>query len=135
MSKTFKYTIVLWFLFINVSFANVIDVDNTQLKKLIKEDVSIVDIRTINEWNHTGVIPNSLLITFFDEKGNYDLDQWHEKLLENSSYNKDLIIICRSGRRSKIAAEIISKKFGINVYNAKYGIKSWIQSNQAISKP
>ena len=135
MSKTFKYTIVLWFLFINVSFANVIDIDNTQLKKLIKEDVSIVDIRTINEWNHTGVIPNSLLITFFDEKGNYDLDQWHEKLLENSSYNKDLIIICRSGRRSKIAAEIISKKFGKNVYNAKYGIKSWIQSNEAISKP
>ena len=135
MSKTFKYTIVLWFLFINVSFANVIDIDNTQLKKLIKEDVSIVDIRTINEWNHTGVIPNSLLITFFDEKGNYDLDQWHEKLLENSSYNKDLIIICRSGRRSKIAAEIISKKFEINVYNAKNGIRSWIQSNEAISKP
>ena len=134
MSKTFKYTIVLWFLFINVSFANVIDIDNTQLKKLIKEDVSIVDIRTINEWNHTGVIPNSLLITFFDEKGNYDLDQWHEKLLENSSYNKDLIIICRSGRRSKIAAKIISKKFGINVYNAKNGIKSWIQSNEVISK-
>ena len=72
---------------------------------------------------------------FFDEKGNYDLDQWHEKLLENSSYNKDLIIICRSGRRSKIAAEIISKKFGINVYNAKYGIKSWIQSNEEILKP
>jgi hypothetical protein len=68
MSKTFKYTIVLWFLFINVSFANVIDVDNTQLKKLIKEDVSIVDIRTINEWNHTGVIPNSLLITFLMKK-------------------------------------------------------------------
>ena len=135
MSKTFKYTIVLWFLFINVSFANVIDVDNTQLKKLIKEDVSIVDIRTINEWNHTGVIPNSLLITFFDEKGNYDIDQWHEKLLESSSYNKDLIIICRSGRRSKIAAEIISKKFEINVYNAKYGIKSWIQSNEELSKP
>ena len=135
MSKTFKYTIVLWFLFVNVSFADVIDVDNTQLKKLIKEDVSIVDIRTINEWNHTGVIPNSLLITFFDEKGNYDLDQWHEKLLENSSYNKDLIIICRSGRRSKIAAEIISKKFRINVYNAKNGIRSWIQSNEAISKP
>ena len=62
MSRTLKYSIVLWFLLINVSFANVIDVDNTQLKKLIKEDVSIVDIRTINEWNHTGVIPNSCLL-------------------------------------------------------------------------
>ena len=135
MFKTFKYAILLLFIFINVSYANVIDVDNTQLKKLIKEDVSIVDIRTISEWNHTGVIPDSLLITFFDEKGNYDLDQWHKKLIDNSSYNKDLIIICRSGRRSKIAAEIISKKFGINIYNAKYGIKSWIQSNEALSKP
>ena len=135
MSKILKYTIVLCFLFIDMSFANVIDIDNTQLKKLIKQDVSIVDIRTSNEWNETGIISNSLLITFFDEKGNYDLDQWHEKLLENSSYNKDLIIICRSGRRSKIAAEIISKKFGINVYNAKNGIRSWIKSNEAISKP
>lgn len=135
MSKTFKYTILLWFLFINESLANVIDIDNTQLKKLINEDVSIVDIRTINEWNNTGVIPNSLLITFFDKTGNYDLYQWYEKLIKKSSYRKDLIIICRSGRRSKIAAEIISKKFGINVYNAKHGIKSWIKSNEAVLKP
>ena len=134
MSKTFKYTIVLWFLFINVSFANVIDVDNTQLKKLIKEDISVIDIRTSNEWNETGVIPNSLLITFFDKRGNYNLKQWHEKLLENSSYKKDIIIICRSGRRTKIAADIISKKLGINVYNVTYGIKSWIAYNEPLLK-
>ena len=135
MSKILKYTILLCFLFIDMSFANVIDVDNTQLKKLIKQDVSIVDIRTSNEWNETGIISNSLLITFFDEKGNYNLKEWRQKLQENSSYNKDIIIICRSGRRTKIAAEIISKNLGLKVYNVTKGIKSWMQSNEPLVKP
>ena len=135
MSKILKYTIVLCFLFIDMSFANVIDIDNTQLKKLIKQDVSIVDIRTSNEWNETGIISNSLLITFFDEKGNYNLKEWRQKLQENSSYNKDIIIICRSGRRTKIAAEIISKNLGLKVYNVTKGIKSWMQSNEPLVKP
>ena len=135
MSKILKYTIVLCFLFIDMSFANVIDIDNTQLKKLIKQDVSIVDIRRSNEWNETGIISNSLLITFFDEKGNYNLKEWRQKLQENSSYNKDIIIICRSGRRTKIAAEIISKNLGLKVYNVTKGIKSWMQSNEPLVKP
>ena len=134
MFKIFRYTLVLCLLFIDMSFANVIDVDNTQLKKLIKEDISVIDIRTSNEWNETGVIPNSLLITFFDKRGNYNLKQWYEKLLENSSYKKDIIIICRSGRRTKIAADIISKNLGINVYNVTYGIKLWIASNEPLLK-
>ena len=135
MFKIFKYTIVLFLLLIDMSFANVIDIDNTQLKRLLKEDISIVDIRTSNEWKDTGVVPNSLLITFFDEKGNYNLKQWHQKLLENPTYNKDVIIICRSGRRTKIAAEIISKNLGIKVYNVAKGIKSWMQSNEPLLKP
>ncbi len=45
MFKILKYTIVLSLLFINVSIAKVINVDNTQLKKLIKKDTLIVDIR------------------------------------------------------------------------------------------
>jgi len=135
MFKILKYTIFLCLLFINVSIAKVINVDNTQLKKLLKKDISIIDIRTSNEWNETGVIPNSLLITFFDKRGNYNLKQWHKKLLGNSSYNKDIILICRSGRRTKIAADIISKNLGINVYNVTNGIKSWIQSNETLLKP
>ena len=134
MFKIFRYTLVLCLLFIDMSFANVIDVNNTQLKKLIKEDIFVIDIRTSNEWNETGVIPNSLLITFFDKRGNYNLKQWHEKLLGNFSYKKDIILICRSGRRTKIAADIISKNLGINVYNVTYGIKSWIASNEPLLK-
>ena len=135
MFKILKYTIVLCLLFINVSIAKVINVDNTQLKKLIKKDTLIVDIRRSSEWKDTGVIPNSVLITFFDKRGNYNLEQWHKQLLENSSYNKDIILICRSGRRTKIAADIISKNLGINVYNVTNGIKSWIQSNETLLKP
>ena len=67
MSKTFKYTIVLWFLFINVSFANVIDVDNTQLKKLIKEDVftGIPSFRRIL-LIYSPIVNNSLVFSIFN---------------------------------------------------------------------
>jgi rhodanese-related sulfurtransferase len=135
MFKILKYTTILCVLFIDVSIAKVINVDNTQLKKLIKKDTLIVDIRRSSEWKDTGVIPNSVLITFFDKRGNYNLKQWHKQLLENSSYNKDIILICRSGRRTKIAADIISKNLGINVYNVTNGIKSWMQSNETLLKP
>ena len=49
-------------------FAETIDINNDEIKKLIKNNVPIVDIRTSDEWNQTGVIPNSILLTFFKKK-------------------------------------------------------------------
>ena len=72
---------------------------------------------------------------FFDKRGNYNLKQWHQQLLKTSSYNKEIILICRSGRRTKLAADIVSKNLGINVYNVTNGIKLWIQSNEPLLKP
>ena len=62
MSKTFKYTIVLWFLFINVSFANVIDIDNTQfeiINKKSKEADYYKVLELILEGNDVGVMSES----------------------------------------------------------------------------
>ena len=68
---------IIFFLIIRSAFAEVIDINNDQIKELMKTNTPIIDIRTSPEWDQTGVIPNSLLITFFDEKGNYDIDQSH----------------------------------------------------------
>ena len=61
-------------------FAETIDINNDEITKLIKNNVPIVDIRTSNEWKQTGVIPNSILLTFFKKNGTYNLETWQKKL-------------------------------------------------------
>ena len=134
MLKVFTSSILLFLFFVKVVSANVIDIDNKEIKILLKKNIPIIDIRTKKEWNETGVIPNSILITFFDENGNYNLNEWHKKLLKVSSNNNKIILICRTGRRTKLAGNMINKKLEIIVYNAKYGIKSWIDSKLNVVK-
>ncbi len=134
MLKVLTSLILLFFLFVKVLSANVIDIDNKEIKILLKKNIPIIDIRTKKEWYETGVIPNSILITFFDENGNYNLNEWYNKLLKVSSNNNKIILICRTGRRTKLAGNMINKKLEIVVYNAKYGIKSWINAKLDVVK-
>ena len=116
-------------------FAETIDINNDEIKKLIKNNIPIVDIRTSDEWNQTGVIPNSILLTFFKKNGTYNFETWHKELGYVIDTNKPYVLICRSGRRTKIVSEIIDKKIDKLVYNASFGINSWLQSNLKVVKP
>ena len=116
-------------------FAETIDINNDEIKKLIKNNVPIVDIRTSDEWNQTGVIPNSILLTFFKKNGTYNFETWHKELGYVIDTNKPYVLICRSGRRTKIVSEMIDKKINKLVYNASFGINSWLQSNLKVVKP
>jgi len=124
------YTIfIILFLITKPAIADVIDINNDQIKKLIKLNTPIIDIRTSPEWDQTGVVPNSLLLTFFDKNGKYNFERWYNKLIKITKKDQPIILICRSGRRTKIVAEMMNRKYNYTVYNAKYGIKSWIKSN------
>ena len=116
-------------------FAETIDINNDEIKKLIKNNVPIVDIRSSDEWNQTGVIPNSILLTFFKKNGTYNFETWHKELGYVIDTNKPYVLICRSGRRTKIVSEMIDKKIDKLVYNASFGINSWLQSNLKVVKP
>tara|TARA_B110000211_G_scaffold165697_1_gene187057 strand:- start:1631 stop:1930 length:300 start_codon:yes stop_codon:yes gene_type:complete len=82
-------------------FADVVAVNNNQIKELLKSGVSIIDIRTPAEWKNTGIIPKSNLLTFFDNSGNYNFDKWQKELKKIISNNDPFVLICRSGRRSR----------------------------------
>ena len=101
----------------------------------MKLNTPIIDIRTSPEWYKTGVVPNSLLLTFFEKNGKYNFDSWYNKLIKITKKDQPIILICRSGRRTKIVAEMMNKKLDYLVYNAKYGIVSWIKSNLKTIKP
>jgi rhodanese-related sulfurtransferase len=120
---------------IKLAFAEIVDVNNEQITELSNSNIPIVDVRRSSEWEQTGVIPNSILLTFFDKEGDYNYHQWYEKLRLEIDESKPIILICRSGKRSKIIAQIMNENFDHVIYNAKRGIISWIDEKLITVEP
>ena len=135
MNIRFYIKIIVGLLIVKFAFAEVIDVDDQEMIKLSNDNIPIVDVRRSSEWDQTGVIPNSILLTFFDEEGNYNFDEWYEKLQLEISVTDPIILICRSGKRSKIVANMIDEKFNTIIYNAQSGISSWISKKLITVEP
>ncbi|MBW6488143.1 MAG: rhodanese-like domain-containing protein [Sulfurimonas sp.] len=91
-------------------------------EKLINSNIPIVDIRTPGEWRETGLLKGSIPIMLFDEKGNYDLKDFLEKLNIAVDTKKPFAIICRTGSRTSVLAPFLSQKLNYNVINIKSGI-------------
>ena len=135
MKIRFYIKLTICLLTVKFALADVVDVNNEQIVELSKTNIPIVDVRSSSEWDQTGVIPTSILLTFFDKEGNYDLDEWYEKLRLEIDEDVPIILICRSGNRSRIIADMMDKEFDNVIYNAKRGITSWIDEKLIIVKP
>jgi len=116
-----------------VARAEIIDIDNTELAQLMKSGVPVVDIRTQPEWEDTGVLAGSKLLTFYDERGRADPEAWLEKLKPIAKPGDPVVVICRSGNRTKAVSQLLSQQAGYaRVYNVKSGMKGWIGSGGAV---
>lgn len=91
-------------------------------QNLINSNIPIVDIRTPGEWKETGLLKGSIPIMLFDEKGNYDLKDFLEKLNKVVDTKKQFAIICRTGSRTSVLAPFLSQKLNYDVINIKSGI-------------
>ena len=113
--------------------AEVIDIDNAELAQLIKSGVTVIDIRTQPEWEETGIVPGSKLLTFFDERGRADPAAWLEKLKPLARPGDPVVVICRSGNRTRPVSQLLSQQaVQGKVYNVRNGIKGWIGSGGAV---
>lgn len=78
--------------------------DNREFAKLIKsKDVCLIDVRTAEEFAE-GHIPGALNIDMH-------LTDFVEKCLDVLQPGQTAALYCRSGRRSKVAAEALAKKW------------------------
>lgn len=132
-----KFLSFIIFFLINSTqlFAEIVEVNNSRIKMLLKDGVALIDIRTEGEWHQTGVINSSHLLTFFDTNGNYDFQKWMQELEQISGEKGPAIIICRTGRRSRIVSNMIQEKGDYLIFHATHGIKSWIDSSNQTVKP
>lgn len=116
-----------------MAHAEIIDIDTAEMARLIKSGVPVVDIRTQAEWEDGGIVSGSKLLTFFDERGKADPAAWLQKVSPIAQPDQPVILICRSGNRTKAVSQFLSQQAGYaKVYNVKTGIKGWVKDGGAL---
>jgi len=91
-------------------------------QKLLDSNIPIVDIRTPGEWSETGIVKNSIPIMFFDEQGGYDVQKFLTTLNKKVDTKKPFALICRTGSRTKVVSDFLSKQLHYKVTNIVGGI-------------
>lgn len=94
----------------------------------------MIDIRTEQEWQSTGIIPSSHKLEFFNKQGKYDAEQWLNELTKlQSSPDQPVILVCRSGNRSGMVGQYLTQQLGMkNVYHLSNGIQAWIKKGKKL---
>ena len=118
------------------AFADVIDIDNDRTEELLDGGVPLIDVRTPPEWQLTGVIDGSHLMTFFDADGSYDIDKWLRQLQQVASADEPLMLICEVGGRTNVISRFLDEQLGYTkVHNVARGIKQWIKEGRPTVAP
>jgi len=88
---------------------------------IVSSGITIIDIRTQDEWKETGIVKDSIPITFFDERGNYDVQNFLNILNKYVQKDKEFAIICRTGNRTTSIGQYLGRQ-GYKVINLQGGI-------------
>lgn len=88
-------------------------------------DVQRLDVRTVAEYSE-GHIPGTININVLDDSFAAIADSVLQK-------DKPVALYCRSGKRSKKAAAILSSK-GYQVYELDKGFNAWQEAGEEIEK-
>ncbi|MCC2113433.1 MAG: FKBP-type peptidyl-prolyl cis-trans isomerase, partial [Hyphomicrobiales bacterium] len=121
-NATLKFEVSL----VDVAEPKFTNVDNNQLAGLLQRGVKIVDIRRPEEWQGTGVIEGSKLITFFDKSGRINPD-FMKEFAEIAGPDDEVILICRTGNRTAAVSKFLSERLEYKkINNVKDGITRWI---------
>ena len=90
-------------------------------------DSSVIrlDVRTAKEYDE-GHIPNAVNIDVLQS-------DFLQKALSSLPRNRTIAVNCRSGKRSKKAAELLAKK-GYKVVELDAGFNGWIEEGKEVTK-
>ena len=82
------------------------NIDNQQLKTLQTQGVPVYDVRRTEEWQKTGVVEGSHLLTFVDAKGKV-MPEFVSRFTQSVGKNDPVILICRTGNRTDVLARAL----------------------------
>ena len=132
----FKIILIINVLVASFAFSDVIEIGNFELKSLLQKNIPLIDIRRKDEWKSTGIVDNSILMTFFDKNGKTNTNEWLKELNKIANKNDPVILICRTGRRTGIISKFLSEKVGYRlIYDVTDGITDWIKKGNTVVNP
>ncbi len=90
----------------------------------IKDGLIIIDVREQDEYD-LAHLENAILVPLSTVSA--------EKINELNPTNKTILIHCRSGKRSKVAANVLlSQGYSGEILELDEGINAWIESEQPV---
>ena len=119
--------------FINEALKNVDEIFPWDLEETItsKPDILLLDIREPYEFNAMHIegainVPRGILETACD----YDYEETVPELVE--ARDRDIVVICRSGKRSVLAADVMQQMGYKQIKSLKTGMRGWSDYEQAM---
>ena len=110
------------------------NLNNEQLKTMLQQGTPIYDIRRPEEWQQTGVVADSQLLTFVDGGGRM-LPAFMHRFTSAVGKDDPVILICRTGSRTSTLARHLVEHMGYTqVYNVRDGITRWIRDGQPVTR-
>ncbi|MBE0469503.1 MAG: rhodanese-like domain-containing protein [Methyloprofundus sp.] len=133
-----KYPLALFLLFTTkiLCAAELINLSANDLSNELHSNALVIDIRTPEEWQQTGVIPGSHPIMFFDKNGKSDAEQWLTAVKQlQTSPDQEIILVCRSGGRSGKVGHYLTDQLNMShVSHLASGISSWLKEKRPTQK-
>lgn len=109
------------------------NLSNEEMVAQVSAGIPVIDIRRNYEWEETGVIKGSHLLTFFDERDEYDLEAWLEQFDKVAVRDQPFILVCRMGvRTAKLGRYLNGRKDFGTVLHLHQGITGWIASGMPV---
>jgi len=126
-------TILLIFVCLTICFLyacrkspEVLSLPADKFEELITDErIQLIDVRTVAEYSE-GHLPGAININIMDE-------QFNKVAYQLLSADVPVAVYCKSGRRSKKAAQELLKA-GYQVYDLDKGIQGWKKAGKSIVK-
>ena len=127
---------MLHLLFNTPADARVVDLDPAGLGALQAAGAPVIDIRREEEWELSGIIPGSHLLTFFDEYRRYDLAAWLAGFDRVADRTRPFALVCRNGVRTRRLGRYLDGALGWpGVHHLQGGLRQWIEQGRDLDLP
>ena len=107
------------------------DISSNMAFSMQQEGALLIDVRTKPEFNNLRAKGSVNIPIFYAKNGqrvfnkNF-LNEIYE--VSNKNLDKRIILICRSGSRTKLASNLLAEQGFTNVYNVKHGFQyDWLK--------
>jgi len=114
------------------------DISSKMAFSMQQEGALLIDVRTKPEFNHLRSKGSINIPIFYAKNGqrvfnrNF-LNEIYE--VSNKNINRKIILICRSGSRTKLASNLLAEQGFSNVYNVTQGFQyDWIKEKLPTEK-